>query len=103
MILIDYSRKGVRKGEELKAPRYTNAAATHNYITTRDIIPNNFRTKSTATEYCGEAFKAYICFRNLKEEIIAFYKVSNIAFIDYKNTKQSSQEYLFILFRELIN
>ena len=32
--------KGVRKGEELKASRYTSAAATRDYITTRDIIPN---------------------------------------------------------------
>ena len=30
----------MRKGEELKAPRYTNAAVTRDYITTRDIIPN---------------------------------------------------------------
>ena len=36
-----YWRKGVRKGEELKAPRYASAAATRDYITTRDIIPNN--------------------------------------------------------------
>ena len=28
-------------GEEFKAPRYTSTAATHNYIITRDIIPNN--------------------------------------------------------------
>ena len=32
--------KGVRKSEELKTPRYASAAATRNYITTRDIIPN---------------------------------------------------------------
>ena len=31
----------MRKGEELKAPRYASAAATRDYITTRDIIPNN--------------------------------------------------------------
>ena len=30
----------MRKGEELKAPRYASAAATRDYITTRDIIPN---------------------------------------------------------------
>ena len=28
------------KGEELRAPRYASAAATRDYITTRDIIPN---------------------------------------------------------------
>ena len=32
-------KKGVRKGEELKAPRYASAAAIRDYITTRDIIP----------------------------------------------------------------
>ena len=37
---IDSSRKGVRKGKELKAPRYASAAATRDYITARDIIPN---------------------------------------------------------------
>ena len=30
----------MRKGEELKAPHYASAAATRDYITTRDIIPN---------------------------------------------------------------
>ena len=32
----------MRKGEELKAPRHASAAAScDNYVTTRDIIPNN--------------------------------------------------------------
>ena len=30
----------MRKGEELKAPRYANAAATRDYIIARNIIPN---------------------------------------------------------------
>ena len=31
----------MRKGEELKAPRYASAAALYDdYVTTRDIIPN---------------------------------------------------------------
>ena len=33
-------KKGVRKGEEFKAPHYASAAAIHNYITTYNIIPN---------------------------------------------------------------
>ena len=43
VICVDFLiiRKGVRKGEELKAPRYASAALTRDYITTRDIIPNN--------------------------------------------------------------
>ena len=36
----------MRKGEELKAPRYASAAATRDYITARDIIPNNRNTIS---------------------------------------------------------
>ena len=32
----------MRKGEELKAPRYASAAVTRDYITTHDIIPNNY-------------------------------------------------------------
>ena len=31
----------MRKGEELKAPRYASAAAIRDYIITRDIIPNS--------------------------------------------------------------
>ena len=31
----------MRKGEELKAPRYASTASTRDYITTRDIIPKN--------------------------------------------------------------
>ena len=34
----------MRKGEELKAPRYASAAATRDYITARGIIPNNYKT-----------------------------------------------------------
>ena len=38
--LINY-KKGVRKGEEPKAPRYASAAVTRNdHVTTCDIIPN---------------------------------------------------------------
>ena len=32
----------MRKGEELKAPRYASAAITRDYITICDIIPNTF-------------------------------------------------------------
>ena len=40
VIILIFLRKGVRKGEELKAPYYASTAATHNYITTRNIISN---------------------------------------------------------------
>ena len=36
-------KKGVRKGEEFKALRYASTTATRDYITARDIIPNNNR------------------------------------------------------------
>ena len=42
----------MRKGEELKAPRYASAAATRDYITARDIIPNNSPC-SVLCLYCG--------------------------------------------------
>jgi hypothetical protein len=38
----------VRKGEELKAPRYASAAATRDHITTRDIIPTKADLEKTA-------------------------------------------------------
>ena len=40
VVILIFLRKGVRKGEELKAPRYASAATTRDYITTRNIIPN---------------------------------------------------------------
>ena len=40
MMLYSILGKGVKKGEELKAPHYASAAATRDYITICDIIPN---------------------------------------------------------------
>ena len=40
MMLIVLFRKRGKEGKELKAPRYASAAATRDYITARDIIPN---------------------------------------------------------------
>ena len=42
MMLIVIVMKRGEEGEELKAPRYASAAATRDYIITRDIIPNTF-------------------------------------------------------------
>ena len=39
----------MRKGEELKAPHYANTTLTRDYITTRDIIPNNNLTMALVT------------------------------------------------------
>ena len=33
--------KGVRKGEEFKAPRYASTVVTRDYITLYNIIPNS--------------------------------------------------------------
>ena len=44
-------------------------------------------TKSTAIKYSGEAYRAYIYFKNPKGEDITFYGASNAAFIDYKDTR----------------
>ena len=40
MMLYSILGKGIKKGEELKAPRYASAAAIRDYITAHDIIPN---------------------------------------------------------------
>ena len=48
----------MRKGEELKAPRYASAAATRDYITTCDIIPNRAREYKKRIQL--EAIKGYI-------------------------------------------
>ena len=40
VIILNFLRKGVRKGEEFKAPYYASAAVTRDYITICDIIPN---------------------------------------------------------------
>ena len=49
--LYCYSKKGVRKGEELKAPYYASAAATRNYIITYDIIPNTSNSSFVVAIY----------------------------------------------------
>jgi hypothetical protein len=36
--MLDFFWK-MREGEELKAPRHASAAATRDYVTTRDIVP----------------------------------------------------------------
>ena len=41
MMLIEIKKK-VRKGKELKAPRYTSTTASYDdYVTIYNIIPNN--------------------------------------------------------------
>jgi len=47
-------------------------------------------TKLIAIKYSGEAYRAHIYFRNLKGEDVIFYRASNAAFADYKETRQSS-------------
>ena len=42
MLYIQLILGKVSEGEELKAPRYASAAATRDYITARDIIPNTY-------------------------------------------------------------
>jgi hypothetical protein len=43
-----------------------------------------------AIEYSGEAFGAYVYFRNPEGEDITFYGVSDVAFTDHKETRRSS-------------
>ena len=67
VVLIIFLRKGVRKGEELKALRYASAAATRNYITTRDIIPNKYLNGpyKISTSYSNNSFTNSLAFKKL--------------------------------------
>jgi hypothetical protein len=60
-------------------------------------------TKSTAIEYSGEAFGAHVYYRNPEGEDVTFYGASDAAFADDKETRRSSQGYLFMLFGGLID
>ena len=47
VVVLILLRKGVRKGEELKAPRYASAAAScDDHVTTYNIIPNSYQKPS---------------------------------------------------------
>ena len=61
------------------------------------------RTKSTAIEYSGEVYRVYVYFKNPEGEDVTFYGASDAAFADYKDTRWSSQGYLFMLFGGLID
>ena len=61
------------------------------------------RIKSTAIKYSSEVFRAYVYYRNLEEEDVTFYGASDAAFADDKETRRSSQGYLFMLFGGLID
>jgi len=61
-------------------------------------ISYSLRIKSTAIKYSGEAFRAHVYYRNPKGEDVTFYGASNAAFADNKETRRSSQGYLFMLF-----
>ena len=50
-------KKGVRKGEELKAPRYASAAVIRNYITICNIIPNTYINKEKCYNIIGKIAK----------------------------------------------
>ena len=43
-----------------------------------------------AIKYSGEVFRAYIYFRNPKGEDVTFYRASDAAFADNKDTRWSS-------------
>ena len=61
VILILNSRKGVRKGEELKAPRYASTVLScDDHVTTYNIIPN-----SNKIEYNNNNSLLNIRFRSL--------------------------------------
>ena len=49
LIIVKNTKKGVRKGEEFKTPRYASAATIRDYITIYNIIPNSNGYKYTPT------------------------------------------------------
>ena len=53
-------------------------------------MPTVLKQNLIAIKYSGEVYSTYIYFRNPKGEDITFYGASNTAFIDYKETRQSS-------------
>ena len=44
----------MRKGEELRAPRYASAAASCDDIATRDIIPNSYSKSEKVLNYAAK-------------------------------------------------
>ena len=100
--LAIFKRPNITKTYSKLAKFLTNL--NQQYINTANqAITYCLRTKSTAIKYSGEVFGAYVYFRNPEGEDVTFYGASNVAFVDYIETRRSSQGYLFMLFRGLID
>ena len=97
-----FRRPDIAKTHSKLAEFLTNPNQKH-LDTANQAIAYCLGTKLTAIKYSSKAYGAHIYFKNPEGEDITFYGASNVAFVDYKDTRQSSQKYLFMLFRGLIN
>ena len=100
--LTIFKRPNIAKTHSKLAEFLTNPNQKH-LDAANQAIAYCLGTKSTAIKYSGEAYGAHVYFHNPKGEDITFYKASDAAFADHIETRQSSQGYLFMLFRGLIN
>ena len=87
--LAVYRRPNITKSHSKLAKFLTNLNQKH-LNAVNQAISYSLRIKSTAIKYSSEAFRAHIYYRNLEGEDVTFYGVSNIAFADDKETRQSS-------------
>ena len=65
--------------------RYRNNIPYINIV--NKVITYYLKIKSIAIKYSSKVFRVYIYFINPKGEDITFYRISNIVFIDYKETR----------------
>ena len=100
--LAVFGRPDITKTHSKLAEFLTNPNQKH-LDAVNQAIAYCLGTKSTAIKYSGEAYGAYVYFRNPEGEDITFYGASDAAFADHKETRWSSQGYLFMLFGGLID
>ena len=87
--LAVYGRPNTAKSHSKLAEFLTNPNQKH-LDAADQAISYYLGTKSTAIEYSGEAFGAYVYYRNLEGEDVTFYGASDAAFADDKETRRSS-------------
>ena len=83
-----FRRPNIAKTHSKLAEFLTNPNQKHLDVANQ-AIAYCLGTKSTAIEYSGEAYRAHIYFKNPEGEDITFYRASNAAFTDHKDTRWS--------------
>ena len=97
-----FGRPDIAKTHSKLAEFLTNPNQKH-LDAANQAIAYYLRTKSTAIEYSSEAYGAHVYFKNPEGEDVTFYRASDAAFADHKDTRRSFQGYLFMLFGGLID